>query len=340
MEGPMEIKLHEASERGDIRAVQRILKGGLQVNIKDENGETPLHRAAFFGYSEIVDLLLKHGASVDARSYVTVALTGGDTPLQLASIKGHVEIVKLLLEHHANVNSTDGLLLTPLHSAAWKGYTEIVKLLLEHGADVNAINKTGMTPLNLASNKHHTETVNLLLKYGGKSSRQPKGGHIYKDRIILFLGKAKFVKNAVPVYLDYDILAWLHSQACKCGGTYKLMTLFRRTFNYSTYDIVKCQCLSCKKTRFFPFKPARIHTSVEQLMHRWVKESSSDNGSEDATKLRAKVAALRSKRHRLPLISLETQSRCEVCGVPLGLFDRLRGNRECKTCRRQFPGSG
>eukprot|EP00438_Fugacium_kawagutii_P023628 Skav205984 [mRNA] locus=scaffold442:1045022:1045213:- [translate_table: standard] len=51
-------------------------------------GERPLHKAAFQGHLEVVQLL------VAARA--TVASNGGQSPLQLAESKGHQEVVRFL----------------------------------------------------------------------------------------------------------------------------------------------------------------------------------------------------------------------------------------------------
>uniref|UniRef100_A0A1X7SKV0 Uncharacterized protein n=1 Tax=Amphimedon queenslandica TaxID=400682 RepID=A0A1X7SKV0_AMPQE len=89
---------------------------------------TRLSIACKEGHTEIVELLLKHGADVN------VINKYGDTPLSRACLKGHTEIVKLLL-------NADGININ--HKAADNRHTEIVEALLKHGADVNVSNKYG-----------------------------------------------------------------------------------------------------------------------------------------------------------------------------------------------------
>ena len=72
----------------------------------DDTGHCPLHIAAALGCSGGVQVLLQHGADVNARNR-----DGADTPLHLAAFAGHLQCVILLLQANADrgaVNS-DGL---------------------------------------------------------------------------------------------------------------------------------------------------------------------------------------------------------------------------------------
>ena len=54
--------LHIAAQRGDYRAVELLLKGGVDVNQLGDMGSTALHYAKRKGDHDMVDLLLKSGA--------------------------------------------------------------------------------------------------------------------------------------------------------------------------------------------------------------------------------------------------------------------------------------
>jgi ankyrin repeat protein len=60
------LMMHVPAERGDVAALETMLKCGFDPNAKDNEGVTPLHRAAMAGRTEAVRLLLAHGASVNA----------------------------------------------------------------------------------------------------------------------------------------------------------------------------------------------------------------------------------------------------------------------------------
>ena len=57
-----ETPLHHAADDGDLREVERLVRGGAHVNVKDEHGWTPLHKAARYGRLEVAQRLLGAGA--------------------------------------------------------------------------------------------------------------------------------------------------------------------------------------------------------------------------------------------------------------------------------------
>ncbi len=103
--------------------------------------EYNLIRAAEFGQSEVVKMLVERGINVDSRSSRDV------TPLMYASQNGDVEIVKYLIGKGANVNARPDNKVTPLIGAARTGHYEVVRLLLEAGARVDARDELGLTAL-------------------------------------------------------------------------------------------------------------------------------------------------------------------------------------------------
>ena len=60
------------------------------------------------------------------------------TPLHRASIGGHLEFAQVLIEHGADVNAKDESKSSPLHLALRGGHVGFAQVLVEHGADVNA----------------------------------------------------------------------------------------------------------------------------------------------------------------------------------------------------------
>ena len=102
-------------------------------------------RAAKQGDAASVKSLLSNDPTL-----IKVRDTDGSTPLHCATWKGHVEVVALLLKSGADVNAVNenehwGT--TPLHAAAHANQAAIAKLLIDHGANVKAKDKEGRTPM-------------------------------------------------------------------------------------------------------------------------------------------------------------------------------------------------
>ena len=81
-------------------------------------------------------------------------------------ITGHKDIAELLLAHGAEVNAGEGGS-SPLHGAVMFGQTEMAAWLLAQGANVNAPNFEGKTPLPVAVKNQNTALADLLRKHGG-----------------------------------------------------------------------------------------------------------------------------------------------------------------------------
>ena len=73
----------------------------------------------------------------------------GRSPLHIAAWQGHSAMVELLIAHGADVNAVDREKRTPLQSAAWQGHESVVWLLLKHGADGDQPCSQGATPLSI-----------------------------------------------------------------------------------------------------------------------------------------------------------------------------------------------
>ncbi len=80
---------------------------------------------------------------------------GDSTPLMEAASGGYSDIVKLLIDHGANVNAKSSVGNTALTYACCGGYEEVVRILLEAGADVEHQNENGHTPLMEAASCGH-----------------------------------------------------------------------------------------------------------------------------------------------------------------------------------------
>jgi len=100
----------------------------------------------------------------------------GNTPLHFAASRGCAEVARLLLEHGADPNAQDINGWTPLHDAAYWGHVDVVRLLLERGADPSIRNRDGKTPLDIARKRGHREVVSLIEEWLGRGGGPPRPG--------------------------------------------------------------------------------------------------------------------------------------------------------------------
>ncbi|GFX52347.1 ankyrin repeat domain-containing protein 17 [Trichonephila clavipes] len=184
--------LTEACTNGDISTVKKLLEEGRSVNEITEDGESLLSLAASSGYYELAQLLLAMKANVEDRGLKDM------TPLMEAANAGNTDIVKLLIQHGADVNAQTsqekklkgakvknhqdmksqqemhgtipGIVCpegnTPLMFACAAGHEDIVRILLDAGARVEDHNENGHTPLMEAASAGHVEVAKLLVERG------------------------------------------------------------------------------------------------------------------------------------------------------------------------------
>ncbi|KAK0118289.1 hypothetical protein ONS95_012585 [Cadophora gregata] len=100
-----------------------------------KEGEAPLHIACHRGYTEVVELLLDYGASID------VLDKADNQPLHCASSDGRLDIVKILVDHGASLTARNTDMQIPLHLAAENGWLDVVKILLK--ASTNTVTTIG-----------------------------------------------------------------------------------------------------------------------------------------------------------------------------------------------------
>jgi ankyrin repeat protein len=128
---------------------------------RDDLGRSPLHWACASGKLHLAEQLLTRPKN--AKANIHAVEIREKTSLHLAAAHDKGDIVELLLRYQANVNAKSDGGWTPLHTACDKGSAEIVRILLKAGADVNVKLLNGMSPLHLAAQGGHAAVVELLL---------------------------------------------------------------------------------------------------------------------------------------------------------------------------------
>lgn len=160
-----ELNVFEAASVADIETVNKIINKNPELtNSFSPDGFTPLGLASFFGQLDIVKLLLNKGANpnIAANNQFKVA------PIHSACAISNYDITDLLIKHGADVNAKQMQGVTPLHSAAHNGQTKLAKLLIDSGAYINSKMDNGQTPLFMAEEKSFNETAELIKQSGGQ----------------------------------------------------------------------------------------------------------------------------------------------------------------------------
>jgi ankyrin repeat protein len=131
---------------------QLLIRRGADI---DQAGERLLERAASYGNTWMIRLLLDRGADVNVGK--------GNTPLEAACYQPRDDVLQLLLDNGADVNG--GIVMTPLEAITYgKGELKYVGLILDRGADASLGIKR--TPLEVAAKMGHTGIIRLLLARG------------------------------------------------------------------------------------------------------------------------------------------------------------------------------
>ncbi|KAK7495784.1 hypothetical protein BaRGS_00013004, partial [Batillaria attramentaria] len=176
----------------------------VEVDEKDEEGNTLLHVAASVGDMDAVTVAVKSGASLTIRNNM------GLTPPQLATSrlnglrskkrgfsifhfwkkkqmtkpnslheackKGDKDAVKILLCSSATVHDKDSVGNTPLHAACMAGQTNIAALLISLGANVGALDMYGNTPLHDACRLGQHDIALYLVQNNAEVRKKNKKG--------------------------------------------------------------------------------------------------------------------------------------------------------------------
>lgn len=147
-----------------VEAVRLLLDRGGGIDVRDNDGATPLMLACGSGRAEVVALLLARGADPTLRNNRPCAVLMEASRGRQYPGSDHVAVIRLLLEDgRVPVDARDYSGHTALLWACEALYTERARVLLVEGrADHTITNRWGVTPMAAALRRGHQGCVQLL----------------------------------------------------------------------------------------------------------------------------------------------------------------------------------
>ncbi len=228
-------EIFDLLRKGDIPAVKALIEKSPQLlEMRDGDGDTPLHYAAHGGKVELIDYFIDKGAKLepqDARQ---------KTPLHLAAMYDRNEAVAALLKRGAALETRDDYARTALILCAReRGQAATGRVLIEAGADVNAADKFGSTALELAAWRGKTDFVDLLLE---KGAVVPESGRNWQGMLSQAAsnGLAGLFRRLTDKSQDLKVVdasgEWLLHSAAAGGSAEIVGLILEKGFNPATPD--------------------------------------------------------------------------------------------------------
>ncbi len=126
--------LHFAAENGHKEVVSVLCARGADIQARDKNSRMPIHLAAMRGDSATVEALISPIAA-----HVNAKDKNGRTPLHCAGGKEYKKVIEVLLSHGAYVNALDNngcALLDEVINSSYLNKKEIIETLISYGVHI------------------------------------------------------------------------------------------------------------------------------------------------------------------------------------------------------------
>lgn len=192
-----QVSVAQILRSNDKSTLSKLLEEGLDVNQRDDEGDTMLvFTLANNDDLGMAKILLDAGADVNAPSQ-----RDGITPLLVATTMAN-ELQKQTIKIYGNPNSINqakivGDSLIEKIQAQMQYAAEITKLLVEYGVDVDRETPYGTPLMNACTNEWNMEIIDILLKAGADVNKKDRNG-----RTALFYASAYNCNNIISTLLS------------------------------------------------------------------------------------------------------------------------------------------
>ncbi|XP_041910026.1 ankyrin repeat domain-containing protein 7-like [Arvicola amphibius] len=170
-------RFQRAASVGDVASVEWFINASEHhVNECDRRGRSSLHYASAHNHPNVVTLL----SSNDCTD-INLKYDEGCTPLIKATQRDNIECISILLRHGADPHIVDANGDAALHNAICRGNIKIFSKLLEYNVDIKARTVYGLTPYKLALFENHHAMAEFLIENGVDAdseltpNREPQG---------------------------------------------------------------------------------------------------------------------------------------------------------------------
>ena len=201
--------LHYAIKIGNLEmAKEAILRNDKMLYVADDELKSTLHHAVARNGNnrlDIIELLLNSGVNVNVKDKF------GGTPLHYACDKNDLEVVKKIVESGANINSKNNEWETPLYVASVSGLRDenrdvykLLEFLLDKNANVRAETLDGYTALNPPTfskgMKNREKIIALLKSYAPDLKSHYPNITAHTENLLYSRSRYKNIKGPVWLY--------------------------------------------------------------------------------------------------------------------------------------------
>lgn len=148
--------IYDISRHGTLEELKTIYELNPDIiNTKNDDGNTPLILACYYGNTEVASFLIEHVIDINIK-------TGQGTAIMAAIVNGNKDLVSQMLLKKPDLNLADINGTTALHYAILFKNKDIIRLLIEAGAKHNIKDNYGKSVMDYAIINNDPEIINLL----------------------------------------------------------------------------------------------------------------------------------------------------------------------------------